>query len=305
MNETTVVIFLLAIVGRLSIFKSSSLSSSDFAFCRTKKKEKNRGQRIGHKDLHVDGKRLTFDSRQLVVAIRLYWQLELVSVGIKVLETLEALNKFMSQGSAFRKSTCLLYIFEVSKFLLDCCHLNLTYSNRKTLENFLGMTRTYLDLAFPLDWRFSISGDFVSLKETDLSVNLQEEIINFNVKGNITYWTSGRVMMTCLGSRKPLSLYDKILTGLQWNPFWKSFVENFWNGCSKDVYVALQNALQDTFRANWRLPGYISPHSFVYLLDRLFSWHLSHSESFSLQDLLWNGLPIFTCLLLQVQLFRA
>ncbi|KAI3734269.1 hypothetical protein L6452_13734 [Arctium lappa] len=224
----------------------------------------------GHKDLHVDGKRLTFDSRQLVVAIRLYWQLELVSVGIKVLETLETLNKLMSQGSAFRKSTCLLYIFEVSKFLLDCCHLNLTYSNRKTLENFLGMTQTYFDLAFPLDWRCSISGDFVSLKETDLSVNLLEEIINFNVKGNITYWTIGRVMMTCLGSRKPLSLYDKILTGLQWNPFWKSFVVNFWNGCSKDVYVALQNALQDTFRANWRLPGYISPHSFVYLLDRLF-----------------------------------
>ncbi|KAI3734201.1 hypothetical protein L6452_13665 [Arctium lappa] len=224
----------------------------------------------GHKGLHEDGKRLIFDSRQLVVAIRLYWQLELVSVGIKILESHQALNKFMSQGSAFRKSTCLLYIFEVSKFLLDCCHLNLTYSNRKTMENFLGMTRTYFDLAFPLDWRCSISGDFVSLKETDLSVNLLEEIINFNIKGNLTYWMIGRVIMICLGSRKPLSLYDKILTGLQWNPFWKSFVENFWNGCWKDVYVALQNALQDTFRANWRLSGYISPHSFVYLLDRLF-----------------------------------
>ncbi|KAI3734203.1 hypothetical protein L6452_13667 [Arctium lappa] len=111
----------------------------------------------GHKGLHEDGKRLTFDCSQLVVSIQSYWQLQLVSVGIKVLETLEALHKLVSNGSAFHQSTCLLHIFEVSKFLLDCRYLNLTDDNKKTLDNFLKISTTYYDLVFPLDWRRSVS----------------------------------------------------------------------------------------------------------------------------------------------------
>ncbi|KAI3735128.1 hypothetical protein L6452_14616 [Arctium lappa] len=213
----------------------------------------------GHKGLHEDRKRLTFDSRQLVVAIRLYWQLELVCVGIKVLETLEVLNKFMFLGSAFRKSTCLLYIFEVSKFLLDCQYLNLKYGDRKSLESFLGISRTYFDLVFPLDWRRSVSGNFVSLRETDLSLDLLEDIVfqNVNIKGDLCYWNIGRVMMILLSSRKPVALGDKIHTVLQGHPSWQSFIEIFWNGGLKDAYVALalQSALDDTYRANWRCFG--------------------------------------------------
>ncbi|KAI3730448.1 hypothetical protein L1987_61618 [Smallanthus sonchifolius] len=205
--------------------------------------------------------------------MRSYWQSELVSVGLKVLETLEGLlDKSKSNGSVFHQSTSLLHIFEVSKFLLDCQYLNNTKDTKK-LDRFLRISLTYFDLVFPLDWRRSASHDLISLRETGLSLNLLEEIIhqNVDIKGDISYWTIGRVMMICLGFRKPVALYERIVTRIQWNPAWKSFFEIFMSGSFKDSYVvqALHHALEDAFRANWRHVGYISPHSFVYLLESL------------------------------------
>ncbi|KAI3817062.1 hypothetical protein L1987_10849 [Smallanthus sonchifolius] len=227
----------------------------------------------GQKSIHRDGKLLTMNIRDLVFSVRSYWQSELVSVGIKVLETLEGLlHKSKSNGSAFHQSTSLLHIFEVSKFLLDCQYLN-NPKDTKKLGRFLGISSTYFDLVFPLDWRRSVSDDLISLRETDLSLNLLEEIIHqyVDIKGDMSYWTIGRVMMICLGSRKPVALYEHIVTRIQWNPAWKSFFEIFMSGGFKDVYVAqaLRHALEVTFRANWRHVGYISPHSFVHLLESL------------------------------------
>ncbi|GKE37225.1 UvrD-like helicase, ATP-binding domain, P-loop containing nucleoside triphosphate hydrolase [Tanacetum coccineum] len=74
----------------------------------------------GQKGLHMHGNRLIIDDRELVFAIRSYWQSELLTVGTKVLETLEALRKSKSNGSAFNQSTSLLHIFKVSKFLIGC-----------------------------------------------------------------------------------------------------------------------------------------------------------------------------------------
>ncbi|KAK9063833.1 hypothetical protein SSX86_017705 [Deinandra increscens subsp. villosa] len=226
---------------------------------------------ISKKGLHRDDKLLTINIKDLVFSIRSYWQSELVSVGIKVLETLEGLHKSKSDGSAFHQSTSLLHIFEVSKFLLDCQFV-MPKDSRK-LERFLGISSTYFDLVFPLDWRRSISEDLISLRETDLSINLLEEIIqqNLNIKGDITYYTIGKVMMICLGSRKPVALYEHIITRIQWNPAWKLFFEIFMIGGLQHAYIvqALHNALEDTFRVDWRHAGYISPHSFVYLLESL------------------------------------
>ncbi|GJU96609.1 UvrD-like helicase, ATP-binding domain, P-loop containing nucleoside triphosphate hydrolase [Tanacetum coccineum] len=151
----------------------------------------------GQKGLHMDGKLLTIDGRELVFAVRSYWQSELVFVGIKVLETLEALCKSKSNSSVFRQSTSLLHIFEVSKFLLGCQYLKLTNPYKKKLQYFLGISLTYFDLVFPLDWRKSVSKDLISLRETDLSVKLLDEIIHqsVDIKGDFTYRTIGRVMM--------------------------------------------------------------------------------------------------------------
>ncbi|GJW23277.1 UvrD-like helicase, ATP-binding domain, P-loop containing nucleoside triphosphate hydrolase [Tanacetum coccineum] len=59
----------------------------------------------GQKGLHRDGKRLTYDGKELVCAIRSYWQSELLSVGIKVLESLEALHKLNFKRSPYHPST--------------------------------------------------------------------------------------------------------------------------------------------------------------------------------------------------------
>nr|GEW67078.1 UvrD-like helicase, ATP-binding domain, P-loop containing nucleoside triphosphate hydrolase [Tanacetum cinerariifolium] len=176
----------------------------------------------GQKGLHMDGNRLIVDGRELVFVIRSYWQWELLTVGIKVLETLEALHKLKSNGPAFHQSTSLLHMFEVSKFLLGCQYLNLTNPYIKKLQCLLRISLTYFDLVFPLDWRKSVSKDLISLRETELSVNLLDEIIlhYVDMKGDFTYWKIGRVMMICLGSKTSAALYDQIIKKLEGNPTW-------------------------------------------------------------------------------------
>ncbi|GJS01218.1 hypothetical protein Tco_0317726 [Tanacetum coccineum] len=201
----------------------------------------------GDNGLHMDGTNPTIDGRQLVYAIRSYWQSELVSVGIK------AVNLLTSQ-----------------------IHIK--------LQRFLGISLTYFDLVFPLDWRKSVSKTLVSLRETDLSVKLLNEIIlqYVDMKGDFTYWTIGRVMMICLGSKTSVALYERIINKLLWDPKWKSFVEKFRDDGLKelDVHLAFTRALNDTFTANWRLAGYISTDSFVHLLDRLLFLNSWLSQTF-------------------------
>ncbi|GJU72079.1 UvrD-like helicase, ATP-binding domain, P-loop containing nucleoside triphosphate hydrolase, partial [Tanacetum coccineum] len=233
----------------------------------------------GQKGLHMDGNRLIVDGRELVFAIRSYWQSELLTVGIKVLETLEALRKLKSNGPAFHQSTSLLHMFEVSKFLLGCQYLNLTNPYIKKLQCFLGISLTYFDLVFPLDWRKSVSKDLISLRETALSVNLLDEIIlhYVDMKGDFTYWKIGRVMMICLGSKTSAALYDQIIKKLEGNPTWKSFVQSLRDDELEEFDVSV---LHRTFEANWRLGGYISLDSFVHLLDRLLFVNNFLSETF-------------------------
>ncbi|GKC94647.1 UvrD-like helicase, ATP-binding domain, P-loop containing nucleoside triphosphate hydrolase, partial [Tanacetum coccineum] len=221
----------------------------------------------GNKGFRSDEKHIQFDARELVFAIRSYWESELISVGIKVLETLDALRKSKSSGSAFHQSTSLLHIFEVSKFLLDIQYHNLGIPYKNKLQNFLDMSLTYFNLVFPRDWRNTVSGDLVSLRETDLSVNLLNEIIlkNVGIKGDLTFWETGRAMMIFLGSRT--SLKKDSIKGLHWNSKWKLVVRFLRS--TDSVAVPLTHALEQTFLDDWKSPDYISTHSYVYLLDRL------------------------------------
>ncbi|GJX49807.1 UvrD-like helicase, ATP-binding domain, P-loop containing nucleoside triphosphate hydrolase [Tanacetum coccineum] len=222
----------------------------------------------GHADFCLyyfgDEKRTHFDGREMVSAVRTYWQSELLSVGIKVLETLEALHKSLSNGSAFHQSTSLLHIFEVSKFLLDFQSHNLTNPYKKRLQNFLGISLSYLDIVFPLDWRKSADEDLASLKETDLSVNLLEEII----LQTVDIKALERVIIVCLCSRVSVAVYKNLINKLKSKPRWKTFVEKFRDRGLKDVSVAraLQHALDHSFGSN---SSFLSIHSFGYLLDRL------------------------------------
>ncbi|GKD63639.1 UvrD-like helicase, ATP-binding domain, P-loop containing nucleoside triphosphate hydrolase, partial [Tanacetum coccineum] len=217
-----------------------------------------------NKGLQRDEKRTHFDGREMVSAVRTYWQSELLSVGIKVLETLDALRKSKSSGSAFHQSTSLLHIFEVSKFLLDFQSHNLTNPYKKRLQYFIGISLSYLDIVFPLDWRKSADEDLVSLQETDLSVNLLEEII----LQTVDIKALERVIIVCLCSRVSIAVYKNLINKLKSKPQWKSFVEKFRDRGLKDFSVAraLQLALDHSFGTN---SSFLSIHSFGYLLDRL------------------------------------
>ncbi|PWA62544.1 uvrD-like Helicase, ATP-binding domain, P-loop containing nucleoside triphosphate hydrolase [Artemisia annua] len=236
----------------------------------------------GQKGVHRDGKLLTIDGGELADAIFSYWKSELLSVGIKVLETLERLlHMSKSNGSAFHQSTSLLRIFEVAKILLTCQLLNLTPPSKKKLQDFLEVSTTYFDLVFPLDWRNSVSEDLISLRNTDLSVNLLSEIfIQYMCIKPLTNLTIGRMMMICISCSLPSVLFEEVISYFQKDTILKSFLEKVWNNGKKDIYVTheLKNVLEDTFRPTCDCPSRISPHSTMYLFDRLLFFASLSSE---------------------------
>nr|GEX09051.1 UvrD-like helicase, ATP-binding domain, P-loop containing nucleoside triphosphate hydrolase [Tanacetum cinerariifolium] len=72
------------------------------------------------KGLRRDGEFLTMDVPDLVPVMRSYWESELLSVGMKVVETLEGLYQLKSNGSAFHQGISLLHIYDISNFLYSC-----------------------------------------------------------------------------------------------------------------------------------------------------------------------------------------
>ncbi|PWA96132.1 uvrD-like Helicase, ATP-binding domain, P-loop containing nucleoside triphosphate hydrolase [Artemisia annua] len=245
------------------------------------------------KGLHRNRKRLTCDGRELVFAIRCYWLSELLSVGIKVLETLELLfHKSELNGSAFHQSTSLLHIFEVTGFIIDfsskekgflleCKYLNLT-SFKKKLLSFLKTSARYFDVVFPTDWRNSVSEDLISLRKTSLSVKLLDEIIlqYSDIANYPTYLVTGRVVMICFSCGQPTVPFKWVMWLLKDDPIWTSCIERYWNNGKKGTCVVreLQHALEDTFERKFKFPGHISPHSFMYLLDHLLFFASLSSE---------------------------
>nr|GEU94011.1 UvrD-like helicase, ATP-binding domain, P-loop containing nucleoside triphosphate hydrolase [Tanacetum cinerariifolium] len=169
----------------------------------------------GHKSLHKDGKHVTIDAKDLVFAIRSYWQSKLLSTGIKS-ELLSPKHVSSSHLQGFQVSLRLQY-------------LNVTNPTTMKLKRFLNISLPYFDFVFPLDWRNMLAGS------------------------------------------------------------WQDDYDMFRDGGFKDVYVAsaLQNALEDNFRSTIQFYASIerclcsiSPHSFVYLLDRFLSMH-SFSSGYS------------------------
>ncbi|PWA76709.1 Reverse transcriptase, RNA-dependent DNA polymerase [Artemisia annua] len=227
----------------------------------------------GHNGLRRNGECLTIDFMELVLAIQSYWESELLSVGIKVLKTLEGLHKLKSNGSAFHQGISLLHICYVSHFLFSCKYLKLTPPFDKIVVSSLQNCKGYFDLMFPLDWRRSMSEDLISLRTTDLSDNLLHAIVfrNVDIMDDLDYWDIGRVMMACIGSRTSVAIYKLIINKLESKPMWKLFIGKLMDVGYKEhlVLPEFMLALKDAFRANRKAFGYISPDSLVYLLDRL------------------------------------
>uniref|UniRef100_F6HG17 UvrD-like helicase ATP-binding domain-containing protein n=1 Tax=Vitis vinifera TaxID=29760 RepID=F6HG17_VITVI len=178
------------------------------------------------------GKLVYVDADQFASAARSYWSSELLSVGTKVLENLEVLYNYSTWKSLslFCQSKLLVHMFEVSEFLLKLKFLDLRYNAARTLQKFLDIsTRQFCSKIFPLDWKKSSTENMVSLRETELSRNLLEEVIStsISIKSEFTYGQIGRVASWILGMGKlTTELYEKIAEKFAVNPPWKAFIKN-------------------------------------------------------------------------------
>ncbi|KAM4119943.1 hypothetical protein ACJW30_03G097500 [Castanea mollissima] len=247
--------------------------------------------------IHRNDNLVYIDVRHFVATAQSYWCSELLCAGMKVLANLEALYNFSMNNyalSLFCQSRSLTYIYEVAKFLLESKYLNCSHYNNKTLQRYVELsTKSFFGYIFPLDWRKSLAENMFSLRESEVSRNLLEQVIieNISLKGKLTYGQIGRVVVITLGLGKINNgLYKEILKrfdGTYGNPPWKTFIQvlrgnmgpEFPQGTLTDnncesprepcILLKLQEALLDTYNANWREVDYISPGCFLYLIERL------------------------------------
>ncbi|KAH7840877.1 hypothetical protein Vadar_022824 [Vaccinium darrowii] len=243
--------------------------------------------------LQRSGNCVSTDAPHFVSAARSHWQSELLSSGLKVLETLEALHKLSRKNSMsdFCQSVAPVYIFEVTKCLLESKYLDCKKQDTQMLQNFLKLSTTaYFKIAFPSEWRKSLTKNMTSLRGSEVSRNLLEEAMvdNIRFKGKLTYGQIGRVVMIWLGSGKPTEeVYKKISKSFGPNSLWKEFIDalngntesEFLRESTSGVLTGAQRelsfvykfcrALQDAYNAHWRQRDYISPTCFVYLVERL------------------------------------
>ncbi|GJZ28590.1 UvrD-like helicase, ATP-binding domain, P-loop containing nucleoside triphosphate hydrolase [Tanacetum coccineum] len=220
--------------------------------------------------LHSDGKRVTCNGQELVWAMRSYWQLELFSVGIKVLQTLKGLQESKSKGPAHHQSKSILNLFDVSNFLLN--DINLTGPCKKKVQSFRGICTSYFDIVFPLDWRNAISKELIALRKTNLSGDLLRWIMeeDIYIKG-LTKLTIGKVIMLSLEEGIPeecLKIIDKHKCSLKLKCFFETIRSNV--PAALVCALALEDNLEET----------MSPHSFLYSLDYLITIQLMSSGVF-------------------------
>ncbi|XVF02939.1 hypothetical protein REPUB_Repub04eG0217800 [Reevesia pubescens] len=215
---------------------------------------------------------------QFVSDARNYWCSEFLSVGLQVLKKLEEFynSSHRNSLSSFCRGRSLTHIYEVVSFLLNFKVLN-NYRVNKDLMKFVQLsTQHFFGCIFPLDWRESLRENMISLRGTEISRKLLEEVIfeKIRSKNNIlSYGETGRVALIILGSGQLNSeLYVKILKGLEWNVAWKNFIGSLKEekiGHEEPIISKFHEALQDTYKANWRkIPDYMSPVCFLYLVER-------------------------------------
>lgn len=220
---------------------------------------------------------VSIDARQFTSVARNYWLSEMLSVGMKVLQTLESLYKLSIKNSlpVFSQSICLIHMYEVAVFLKDCKFMKCCkHSKTKSLDGFLNMsTDQFFFNAFPLDWQNSLTEEMVLLREDRRSVNLYLEVISGNIssKSKLTYGQIGRVVMIMLGSGKlPDEIYEKVAEKCDDALPWKTFIGNLSMKKSRVVPLCkFTESIYDTYSINWRTANdYISPGCFLYFLER-------------------------------------
>ncbi|XP_050375416.1 uncharacterized protein LOC126792936 [Argentina anserina] len=232
------------------------------------------------------GKLVSIDVHQLIPAAQNYWGSELLSVGIKVLEKLEALFKYppKNSGTTFFQCKALTLIYDVARYLLDSACLKPRNHYTSTLQKLVTFSTTqYVAYIFPLDWRNSLGQNMISLRRTDASKNVLNQVIAdyASLKNELSYGQIGRIAMIILGSGKlNTELSSELVKKLEFHAPWKAFIENLCASIGPgstshepiklSVMQWLHEALVETYSANWgEIPDYISPGCFLYLVERL------------------------------------
>ncbi|KAF6160731.1 hypothetical protein GIB67_035932 [Kingdonia uniflora] len=238
---------------------------------------------IDERLLRKSGVMLSMDSHQFFGAARSYWVSEVLAVGMKVLETLDGLHKLSIRNSLslFCQGTNVLCIFQVAKHLMEIKTLDWklhAWALQKVQKFLSSCTEHFLYIVCPLDWRLTMGGNMVALRETGLYKDLVEATIieNINSKGRLTHGKIGRVVMLVLVSGKVTSeIYEMIaqcfIVSHSWIYFISELREHLESGTGQAPLSSnFQNALKETFNANWlREFDYISPHYNIYFLERL------------------------------------
>ncbi|KAK9117953.1 hypothetical protein Scep_016046 [Stephania cephalantha] len=251
---------------------------------------------INEKSLQKHGNLFGLDVHLLVSSAESYWSLEMLHVGIKVLETLEALLEFLARNSSsiFCNGTCILRIFHVARSIMES---KIPHGKKYTgliqkIERSIALSRErFFGIVFPVDWRDTMMENMVVLRETDLYKDLLEVVAVENIKkSGFTHGKIGRAAMLLFVSGK---LTDELCALISacfaanesspWKPFFHQLKVCMNTGGGRvSLAFHLFAALQDTFfNANWQIEvDYISPHCFVYLVERLQFLVLSCQERF-------------------------
>eukprot|EP00261_Vitis_vinifera_P024442 XP_010656729.2 PREDICTED: uncharacterized protein LOC104880753 [Vitis vinifera] len=236
--------------------------------------------------LQRNGKLVFIDASQFASAARSYWCSELLSVGVKILENLEALYQFCTRNSfpVFCQSIPLIYILDATNFLMKTGSLHSWHPHAKTLQMFLEKSsERFFGYIYPLDWRKSSTEDMVSLRENKLAWNLLREVIlkTMSLKGNLTYGQIGRAVIIMLGLSK---LTDKSAESFNKDSPWKEFIKRLCvikrselssNSSAAaqqelSLILKLHGALDDTYHAKRRKEiDFMSPVCFLYLVEHL------------------------------------
>ncbi|KAF2290039.1 hypothetical protein GH714_001200 [Hevea brasiliensis] len=222
------------------------------------------------------GNSIWIDADQFVWSAIRYWSSEMLTVGVKVLEILEAFYVFSVDNalSLNCKTMLLIEIFRVSKSLIESKFLNHRDSSN-ILQRFLEIPiKNFFGHIYPLDWRMPMTKDMIYLRDTELSRNLLREVVYRIIRSRaIANGQLGMLMTIILSGKFSTNLYMQIATTLGDNISWKEFIENFIQTKSNDnsiedpsdfdLVVKFHRALADIEYTDF------SPSVFLYLVDRL------------------------------------
>lgn len=227
-------------------------------------------KKIGRKSMSRKKSLFSLNARAFSAHALSHLHSEIISVGLKVLETVESLYIWSTKGSLAMscQSRCLVEIFQLTRFLNESFKCNYVVSGE--LERLFRLSMKYYDNVCPLDCRKALEEQMVYLRESEFSRQLLEEIVAKEISASevLTYGQIGRVVMILLGLGKPTaSICRKVGERFATDPSWKVFIDSVITGSESPKQFHI--ALTQIYSSGWRTNDYIPPNCFVYLVDRL------------------------------------